>query len=99
MTIVAERLELLDGRSIIVAIVNRRIGRAVALGKRGIVDGGLLVVRFLGLVSRAGGTRRLGFRHCRGSGVHKVFTDATATAATTAAGGKSRNNRGRSHQR
>src|ERR1700730_14326018 len=32
--VMAERLELLDGRSIVVAIVDRRVGRAITIGKR-----------------------------------------------------------------
>ena len=38
VVVVAERLELLDRGGIIVAVVDRRIGRAIALAKGGIVD-------------------------------------------------------------
>src|ERR1700737_3921264 len=43
MIVVAERLQLLDRRSIVVAVVDRRIGRAVTLSKSGVVEARLLV--------------------------------------------------------
>jgi hypothetical protein len=39
--VLAERLQLFDSVSIIAAIIDRRIGRAVTLSKAGIVEAGL----------------------------------------------------------
>jgi len=51
--VVAERFQLLDGAGIVVAIVDRRIGRAVPLSKGGVVEqGGLLVGLLFALVGR-----------------------------------------------
>ena len=48
MVVMAERLELPDGRGIIVAVVDRRIGRAVAAGKPGSSTLDCLLGFFLG---------------------------------------------------
>jgi hypothetical protein len=45
--VVAKRLQLLDGSSKIIAIVDRRIGRAVTLSKCGVVKRDCLLVFFL----------------------------------------------------
>ena len=63
VVVMSERLQLLDGAGIIVAVIDRRIGGAVALSKSGIVEAGLLVGllltpygwREVGLGSDAGG--------------------------------------------
>src|ERR1700722_19784631 len=51
--VVAERLKLLDRGSIIVAIIDRRICRAIPLSKGGIVDAGVLAGLF-GLLAMGG---------------------------------------------
>src|ERR1700688_2215525 len=59
MIVPAERLQLLDGGGIIVAVIDRRIGSVVTLRKGGGVEAGLL----LGLLfARMGGARGLGVR-------------------------------------
>src|SRR3984885_13675599 len=54
--VLAERLQLLDGGGIIVAVVNRRIGRAIAVDEARIGDAGALVglLVLLGLGVRLG---------------------------------------------
>jgi len=100
--VLAERLQLLDGVSIILAIVDRRIGRAVTLSKSGIVEAGLFVGLLFALVGGADGlaSRR---RRCSGSIRRTIrISTTTATAATTASsssGGKSRDDGGRGNQR
>ena len=56
VVVMAERLELSDGRGIIVAVVDRRIGRTISAGEGRILDTGLLAGLFLGfwLVRPAG---------------------------------------------
>src|SRR3984885_13332919 len=44
--VVAERLKLLDRGGIVVAIIDRRIGRSIPLSKSGIVDAGVLTGLF-----------------------------------------------------
>src|SRR5438876_1033785 len=82
--VLAERLQLLDGVSIIVAIVDRRIGRTVTLSKAGIVEAGLFVGLLFALVGGGGG---LGIRRRRCSGsisrTIRISTTTTATATTT----------------
>src|ERR1700722_9531773 len=86
--VVAERLKLLDRGSIIVAIIDRRIGRAIPLSKGGIVDAGVLTGLF-GLLAMGG----FGARSRR-----RRFTDSTdATASSSRRKGRSK--RGRSNQR
>src|SRR5882724_82916 len=51
--VLAERLQLLDRRAVVVAVVNRGIGRAIALKEFRIVDAGalvLLLLYFLGVL-------------------------------------------------
>src|SRR5258708_37720467 len=68
VVVMAERLQLLDRVriivAIIVAIVDRRIGRAVAFGKSGILEQGLLVGLLLDPVGGTGGVAIR--RRCRG---------------------------------
>src|SRR5882757_2896189 len=97
--VLAERLQLLDGVSIIVAIVDRRIGRTVTLSDAGIVEAGLFVGLLFALVGGAGGPgiRR---RRCRGSISRTIRVTTTTTATTSSAsGGKSRDDGGRGNQR
>src|ERR1700721_2010511 len=86
--VVAERLKLLDRGSIIVAIIDRRICRAIPLSKGGIVDAGVLTGLF-GLQAMGGfGARRR----------RRRFTDSTdATASSSRREG--RRKRGRSNKR
>src|SRR5476649_2827048 len=65
MIVVAERLELLDGAGIIVAVVDRLIGGAVAPGKGWVIECGLLAGLRLGPV---GGAGRFGSWRRRGIG-------------------------------
>src|SRR3981189_1015912 len=99
--VLAERLQLLDGVSIILAIVDRRIGRAVTLSKSGIVEAGLFVGLLFALV---GGADGLGIRRRRCSGsisrTIRITTTAAATSSSaSASGGKSRDDGGRGNQR
>src|SRR3982074_3323152 len=52
--VIAERLELLDGRGVVVAIVDGRVGRAIIVGKRRIAARAV----FAGLLFLALGIRR-----------------------------------------
>src|SRR5713226_3752183 len=87
--VVAEHLQLLDGGSIVIAVVDRCVGRAVTLRKCGVVDAGLFVGLLFALVGGADGlgTRR---RRCSGSirRTIRIFTTSTAS------GGKSRDDGG-----
>src|ERR1700687_2460502 len=74
--IVAERLELLDRGGIIVAIVDRRIGCAIAFRKSGIVEQGLLVGLLFGPVGGAGGLRRCRRAVRRSIGIIGISTRA-----------------------
>src|SRR3954454_3081543 len=92
--VVAKRLKLLDRRIIVVAVIDRRIGGAIAPRKGGIVEQRLLPGRLLlgyafGLASFAVWRRR------RGRGAHVVFSRPSAAAS----GGKHRNDGGRSDHR
>src|ERR1700722_3114761 len=83
--VVAERLKLLDRGSIIVAIIDRRVGRAIPLSKGGIVDAGVLTGLF-GLLAMGGfGTRSK----------RRGFTDSTTSSSCR----KGRSKRGRGNQR
>ena len=91
--VMAERLQLLDGSRIIVAVIDRRIGCAISLRKYRIVDAGLLAALLLGLVGGGGlGVRRRWGRRGR----HRI---STATPAATSSRGKGRNDRWRRDQR
>jgi class 3 adenylate cyclase len=83
--VVAECLKLLDRGSIVVAIIDRRIGCAISLSKSGIVDAGVFTGLFDPLAM--GGFRARSRR--------RRFTDATATSSRR----KDRSKRGRSNQR
>src|SRR5438132_2711109 len=73
--ILAKRLQLLDGGGIIVAVVDRRIGGAVALLELLIVDTGLLV----GLLGLLGG---LGVRRRRGGRRPRISTSTSTTSSS-----------------
>src|SRR6476620_7051003 len=98
--VLAERLQLLDGVSIVVAIVDRRIGRTVTLCKAGIVEAGLFVGLLLALVGGVGG---LGIRRRRRSGsigrTVRISTTAATSSSASASGGKSRDDGGRGKKR
>src|SRR5437763_6678 len=66
LVVTTERLELLDGRGVVVAIVDRRIGRAISIGERRVATRGVFA-RFLFL---ALGVRRRRIVVGRGPGVH-----------------------------
>src|SRR5216683_1639871 len=76
--VVAEHLQLLDGGSIVIAVVDRCVGRAVTLRKCGVVDAGLFVGLLFALVGGADGlgTRR---RRCSGS-IRRTIRISTTTA-------------------
>src|SRR6478735_8737179 len=92
MIVVTERLQLPDRVGIFVAVVDRRIGGAIAFRKSGIVETGLLVL-FLGLLrgAGAGGLPVVGRRGRLGR--------IAARATTTATGGERWNQRGRHGKR
>src|SRR5258705_4403405 len=91
MIVVAQRLQLLDGSRIIVAVIDRRIGCAIPLRKCWIVDAGLLVGLLLGLM---GGFRCVG-PAVRRRGRRRRRFSTTATPSR----GKRRNDGGRRDQR
>src|ERR1700722_5060788 len=70
--VVAERLKLLDRGGIVVAIIDRRIGRAIPLSKSGIVDAGVLTSLFGPLAMGGFGARR-----------RRRFTDSTDATASS----------------
>src|SRR6516225_1119596 len=98
--IVAQRPELIDGGSVVVTVVNRRIGRLVALNEGGVAEeglpGGLLcpMVRVARASARSLAIRRIRIRLRRpGRRAHGILATAAtaASAATTATtGGKGR---------
>src|ERR1700753_4206520 len=70
----AKRLELVDCRSIVMAIIDRRIGRVISLNEGGVAEEGLLG-RLLGAMGGSGcrwGRRLRGRRWRRGPGAHQI---------------------------
>src|SRR6266404_9158212 len=63
--VLAKRLQLADGCSVIVAVVNRRIGGAITLDKFRIVDAGTLILLFLLTGIRCRGRRIVAARGMR----------------------------------
>src|SRR5258706_14577868 len=95
----AERLELVDRRGVVVTLVDRRIGVAVPRDEGGAAPEGLLL-GFLGPMGRAGGGGRSGgggrFRvRGRRRRPHDIFSRRTtsASASAAAAGSKGRHHR------
>src|SRR5258708_33880926 len=90
----AERLELVDRRGVVVTLVDRRIGVAVPLDESGVAQEGLLL-GFLGRMGRAGGGGRSGgggrFRvRGRRRRPHDILSGRTTSAS---AGSKGRHTR------
>src|ERR1700677_3523074 len=80
--VVAERLKLLDRGSIIVAIIDRRIGRAIPLSKCGIVDAGVLIGLF--------GPLAMGGFGARSRRRRRFIPPTDATAASSRRKGRSK---------
>src|SRR6185437_16949320 len=94
VVVMAERLELIDGGRVIVAVIDRRVGRMITLNESGIVEERLLG-SLLAPMGRTGGGRfglrllwlRIG-RRC----THDVTRAgiASTSTSTSASGGKNR---------
>src|SRR6266851_10254179 len=57
--VLAERLQLPDGRGVVIAVIDRRIGRAIALDEPAIVDAGAVIVLLLFLLGARRRRRRV----------------------------------------
>src|SRR5712671_1180569 len=93
----AERLELVDRRGVVVTLVDRRIGVAVPLDESGVAQEGFFL-GFLGPMGRAGGGGRSGgggrFRvRGRRRRPHDILSGRTTSASAAAAGSKGRHHR------
>ena len=95
MIVVAERLQLLDGTGVIVAVVDRRIGCAVTLGKCGVIVLDCLLGFFFVLCV----VRPAGEALVSGAGGIAEGGGSPPPPATASSGGESRNDRGRRNQR